>query len=33
VLRVEDIEHAVEVLSASGVNLLHASQIYEPDAV
>jgi hypothetical protein len=33
VLRVEDVEHAVEVLTGSGVNLLHASQIYEPDAV
>jgi len=33
VLRVEDVEHAVEVLTASGVSLLHASQIYEPDAV
>jgi hypothetical protein len=33
VLRVEDVEHAVEVLATAGVELLHASQIYEPDAV
>jgi hypothetical protein len=33
VLRVEDVEHAVEVLSSAGVELLHAAQIYEPDAV
>ena len=33
ILRVEDVEHAVEALEASGVNLLHASEIYEPDAV
>jgi hypothetical protein len=33
VLRVEDPGHAAEVLSAAGVTLLHASQVYEPDAV
>ena len=33
VLRVEDPEHAGEVLSAAGVRLLHASQIYEPDEI
>jgi hypothetical protein len=33
ILRVEDAEHAAEVLAAAGVGLLHASQIYEPDAV
>ena len=33
ILRVEDVEHAVEVLTTAGVELLHAAQIYEPDAV
>jgi hypothetical protein len=33
VLRVEDVEHATEVLTTSGIELLHAAQIYEPDAV
>lgn len=33
VLRVEDTGHAAEVLGAAGVTLLHASQVYEPDAV
>lgn len=33
VLRVEDAEHAMEVLEAAGIDLLHASEIYEPDAV
>jgi len=33
ILRVEDVEHAVEALEAAGVTLLHSSEIYEPDAV
>jgi hypothetical protein len=33
ILRVEDSEHAREVLASAGIELLHASQIYEPDAV
>lgn len=33
ILRVEDAEHATEALESAGVQLLHASQIYEPDAV
>jgi len=33
ILRVEDVEHAVEVLTTAGVELPHAAQIYEPDAV
>jgi hypothetical protein len=33
ILRVEDTEHATEVLTAAGVELLHASEVYEPDAV
>lgn len=33
ILRVEDPEHATEVLAAAGVRLLHASQIYEPDEI
>jgi len=33
ILRVEDIERAVEVLKSSGFSLVHASQVYAPDAV
>jgi hypothetical protein len=33
ILRVEDAEAATKVLVAAGANLLHASQVYEPDAV
>jgi len=33
ILRVEDAEHAAEALANAGVDLLHASQIYQPDAV
>jgi hypothetical protein len=33
ILRVEDAEHATEVLEAAGAELLHASRIYEPDEI
>jgi hypothetical protein len=33
VLRVEDTDRASELLSGAGVSLLHASEVYEPDAV
>ena len=33
VLRVEDADRASELLSGAGVALLHASEVYEPDAV
>jgi len=33
ILRVEDAEHAAEALANTGVELLRASQVYEPDAV
>jgi hypothetical protein len=33
ILRVEDAEHATEILEAAGVRLLHASQIYEADEI
>ena len=33
ILRVEDAEHAAEVLTGAGVGLLRASQIYEADEI
>ncbi len=33
ILRVEDAEHATEVLTAAGIGLLHASEIYDPDEI
>jgi hypothetical protein len=33
ILRVEDAEKAIALLSGTGVSLLHASEVYQPDAV